>query len=116
MLSSSPKQNGRRFSKTQRGVKFEENLDSGIINNWVTSILNEEGRKVNPNRRLSQQSNGSQGGGNFRNKIELFKMEYPVNDDMVKYDEYINSNNFNCFNLHNSTKKNSLYFMLQYVF
>ncbi|MFS8159653.1 MAG: hypothetical protein ACMG6E_05470 [Candidatus Roizmanbacteria bacterium] len=43
-------------------------------------------------------------------------MEYPVNEDMVKYDEQINSNNFNCFDLHNQTKKNSLYFMLQYVF
>jgi hypothetical protein len=28
----------------------------------------------------------------------------------------INSNNFNAFDLHNVTKRNSLYFMLQYMF
>jgi cAMP-specific phosphodiesterase 4 len=28
----------------------------------------------------------------------------------------INSNNFNAFDLHNVTKKNSLYFMMQYMF
>jgi hypothetical protein len=53
MLTSSPKQGGRRYSKTQRGLKFEENLDSGIINNWVSSILIEEGHKNKEIRRLS---------------------------------------------------------------
>ena len=31
-------------------------------------------------------------------------------------EELVNSNNFNCFELHSLTKKNSLYFMLQYVY
>jgi len=34
---------------------------------------------------------------------------------MLKFDTMINSNDFNAFELHNETKKNSLYFMLQYV-
>jgi len=43
-------------------------------------------------------------------------MQYPINEEMLKYDEEINSNNFNGYNLHNSTKKNSLYFMMQYMY
>lgn len=34
---------------------------------------------------------------------------------MMKFDNMINSNNFNAFELHKETKMNSLYFMLQYV-
>mmetsp|Transcript_7727 Transcript_7727/g.7145 ORF Transcript_7727/g.7145 Transcript_7727/m.7145 type:complete len:86 (+) Transcript_7727:73-330(+) len=43
-------------------------------------------------------------------------MQYPINEEMLKYDEQINSNNFDAFNLHSLTKKNSLYFMLQYMY
>ena len=43
-------------------------------------------------------------------------MQYPINDEMLRYDEQINSNNFDAFNLHSLTKKNSLYFMLQYMY
>ena len=36
--------------------------------------------------------------------------------DIVQFEALINSNNFNAFELHTATKKNSLYFMMQYVY
>lgn len=43
--------------------------------------------------------------------------DYPVmNSDMLRVEEMINSNDFDCFELHTLTKKNSLYFMLQYLY
>lgn len=51
MLVTSPK-GGRRFSKTQRMVKFEESLDTGIINNWISSMI-AESHKNKESRRMS---------------------------------------------------------------
>lgn len=39
----------------------------------------------------------------------------PLKAEMLKFDSMINSNNFDAYELHRETKKNSLYFMLQYV-
>ena len=36
--------------------------------------------------------------------------------EIVQFENLINSNNFNAMDLHHATKKNSLYFMLQYVY
>ena len=44
--------------------------------------------------------------------IDPIKIEYPVTTEMMKFDSMINSNNFNAYDLHKETKKNSLYFML----
>lgn len=42
--------------------------------------------------------------------------DYPVTKEVMMFENSINSNNFNAFELHSVTKKNSLYFMLQYVY
>ncbi len=31
---------GRRFSKTQRVLSFDESIESGVLNSWINSILN----------------------------------------------------------------------------
>jgi hypothetical protein len=119
MLTTSPK-NGRRFSKTQRMMNFEESLDIGIINNWVSTMLTKEhaSKELRRNSLGSAQSNSNDKIPKHP-KIDLVKkqLEYPITDEMLCYiDDSINSNNFNCFDLNNATKKNSLYFMLQYVY
>lgn len=38
MLSNQP--GTRRFSKTQRIINYEDCIESGILNNWVTVLLN----------------------------------------------------------------------------
>lgn len=43
-------------------------------------------------------------------------MEYPPLKDIMQFETQINSNNFDAFELHQVTKKNSLYFMLQYIY
>lgn len=42
--------------------------------------------------------------------------DHPVTKEILKIEQSINSNNFNAFEVHNITKKNSLYFIMQYVF
>jgi len=42
-MASTPAGKGgrvRRFSKTQRGLNFDENVDAVVINNWVSQCLN----------------------------------------------------------------------------
>jgi hypothetical protein len=39
-----------------------------------------------------------------------------VGSDIMIFEDQINSNNFNAFDLHIATKRNSLYFMMQYTF
>jgi hypothetical protein len=32
---------GRRFSKTQKIIKFDENLEVSVINNWIDTLITE---------------------------------------------------------------------------
>jgi hypothetical protein len=38
--------------------------------------------------------------------------DHPVTKDIMKFEQTINTNDFDAFELHSVTKKNSLYFML----
>jgi len=50
----------------------------------VSSILQQEGRAFGV-RRASQLSEGR--APDFKQKVELFKMQYPISEEMLKYDE-----------------------------
>lgn len=41
--------------------------------------------------------------------------QYPISEELLKYEQNIHSNNFNAFDLQKETKGNALYFMLQYA-
>jgi len=48
--------------------------------------------------------------------IDQVAISYDLNKEMLRFEDMINSNNFNCFELHRVSKNNSLYFMLQYMY
>ena len=98
-------------------MKLDENLEAGVINIWVSALLN--GSKThgpyvsnNPNNSTSQLIDQKKRTMGAENMLEGM----PISDDIMRFDAMINSNNFNCFELHNVTKKNSLYFIMQYMF
>ena len=96
----------RRFSKTQKYVNYDESTETTTLNNWVTSML----------------SNYHSGQNLMSSHFILTDQrshrfaEFPEKKDIMLYENLINSNDFNAFELHSLTKKNSLYFMLQYMY
>ena len=86
-----------------------------MVSNWVTQIIQSQpnsGRRSN-NNLLNNSSNVI-----FDNQVPdrdnsfLNNSEYPIPEELLKYETLINSNNFNAFELHKETKNNSMYFML----
>eukprot|EP00347_Sterkiella_histriomuscorum_P006963 403350769 len=105
-IQSSASAGTRRFSKTQKILTHDEGVESTVLNNWVSSILN----NYNSNQHLLS----SHAMISYR-KSDRFQ-DYPATKDIMHFESLINSNDFNAFELHSLTKNNSLYFMLQYMF
>ncbi|CDW84348.1 3 5-cyclic nucleotide phosphodiesterase family protein [Stylonychia lemnae] len=97
----------RRFSKTQRIITYDDGIEAGVINSWITVLLNANFSLNNPlmssNALLTDPKS---------NRLS----DYPVTKDIMQFEQLINSNEFDAFELHSVTKKNSLYFMLQYMY
>ena len=76
-------------------------MESGILNNWVTVLLNQTAttREYTSNTLLMD-------------PLTQTLSDYPVTKEIMMLENAINSNKFNAFELHSVTKKNSLYFML----
>ena len=64
-------------------MKFEESLDTGIINNWISSMLHD----INASNSNHLKSPSGLSNGPSSSKSNSIKMQYPVNDEMVKYQE-----------------------------
>eukprot|EP00347_Sterkiella_histriomuscorum_P012408 403368693 len=99
----------RRFSKTQKNLTYDQGIESSVINSWISQIFN------NNAQNSKHQDNISSDGLLVDPRQTFTPGDYSVKE-IMDYEEQINSNNFNAFDLHRMTKQNSLYFMLQYTF
>lgn len=89
-----------------------------MINNCVTNMLS--------NNNTTTKANASSNDLLFgpiimtmktnQNKLSTNQVSDHSIKNILEFEDHINSNNFNAFDLHQLTKQNSLYFMLQYVY
>lgn len=106
----------RRFSKTQRIVKIDEPLEVEVLNNWVQTMLSSDNlESERRNNRFNSSQNLLLPQATPLPPIQMVEIQKPTDHNVKAFDNMINSNHFNAFELHQETKKNSLYFMLQYV-
>lgn len=97
---------GRRFSKTQRIITYDDGIESGVLNSWINGIL------TNYNTLNNMTSSNVL----MTDPKSSRRSEFNLTKEIMQFEIQINSNDFDAFELHSVTKKNSLYFMMQYAY
>ena len=98
-------------------------METGVLNSWVNQCLQGNPNGIITLKDYSQSSmpplqmpSSVVPAPILRQRGAQEPKAVAQNRDIAQFDFLINSNNFNAFDLHAQTKKNSLYFMLQYMY